>query len=69
MYKYMMYMNICMVYVYKYMYMFLLYMYTYIHTVEGISLGMEQQQISKWFLLEKTCMRIHEIFIKYTWNT
>ena len=29
---------------------------------------MEQKQISKWFLLEKVCMCVYEIFTIYTWN-
>ena len=29
---------------------------------------MEQQQIFKWVLLEKICMYVYKIFLKYTWN-
>ena len=29
---------------------------------------MEQQQIFKWFLREKICIYVYEIFTKYAWN-
>ena len=44
------------------------YIYRYIYIVAAISWGTEQQEISKWFLLEIICMYIHEIFTKSTWN-
>ena len=48
----------------------IIHTHTHIHThrVVAISWGTEQQQIFKWFLLEKICMCVYEIFPKYTWN-
>ena len=45
-----------------------IYLSIYVSIVAAISYGREQQQISKWYLLEKICMYVYEIFTKYTWN-
>ena len=39
----------------------ILFIFIDIHSVAEISKGTEQQQIFKWFLLEKICMYVYKI--------